>query len=170
MTKASKFFLVTLRVALGWLMLHSAYGLIMTPGWSAAGYLSRAKFLKGFFGALLDPSILPVVSFMNKWGFFLLGISLIFGIGVRLSSVLGAILMILYYLPILEFPYWSSGTFLALIPFPSPRVAVVDDHLIYGIILAFFAALPAGRIWGLDTWCGNLPLCKRYPLLKRLWG
>jgi uncharacterized membrane protein YphA (DoxX/SURF4 family) len=38
--------------------------------------------------------MLPITNFINAWGLTILGISLILGIGVRLFSILGAILMI----------------------------------------------------------------------------
>ena len=60
------------------------------------------------------------------------------GIFVRFSSLLGAALMLLYYFPVLEFPYVAHSW-------------LVDEHIIYALILLFFAAGRAGRVWGLDS-------------------
>ena len=75
---------------------------------------------------------------------------------VRLSSVLGAALMMLYYFPVLDFPKIA------------PHSYIVDDHIIYALALLILAAFRAGRIWGLENWCANLPLCRQYPKLRKI--
>ena len=114
---------------------------MLDPNWSAAGYLRGAKTFVGFYQWLLTPAILPTLNFINEWGLTLLGVSLIFGVAVRLSSILGAILMLMYYFPILQFPY------------PNPYAYIVDEHIIYVAALLFLAAIRAGRVWGLENWC-----------------
>jgi thiosulfate dehydrogenase [quinone] large subunit len=138
-TYFSKFMLMLTRVSLGWLMFYAGITKVTNPNWSAAFYLKGAKTFSGFYEGLLGSSLLPVVNFINAWGLTLLGISLIVGLGVRLSSILGAVLMILYYFPILSFPYAGEHSY------------IVDDHIIYALILIFFAAVRAGRVWGLDS-------------------
>ncbi|MEK7138266.1 MAG: hypothetical protein AAB787_02030, partial [Patescibacteria group bacterium] len=95
---------------------------------------------------------------INEWGLTLLGITLILGIFVRLSSVLGAILMFMYYFPILQFPYPNTHSF------------IVDEHIIYATALLFLAAIKSGRVWGLEKWCSNLPICSKFPKLRTLLG
>lgn len=158
MTKFQKIAILLLRLAMGWLFLYAGVTKIINPEWSAAGYLKTAKTFPGFFQALLDPAILPFINFINEWGLTLLGISLILGVFVRLSSWLGAALMLLYYFPILDFPY------------PNPHSYIVDEHIIYALMLVFFAAIRAGRVWGLENWCANLPLCRRFPRLRQWLG
>ena len=139
MTFLQKFTLILLRLSLGWMMFWAGITKILDPSWSAAGYLTTAKTFPGFFAWLTQPDILPVVNLVNEWGLTLLGISLILGLGVRLSSILGSILMLLYYLPIVQFPY------------PNPHSYIVDEHVIYIVILLYFAAIRAGRTWGLEN-------------------
>ena len=140
------------------MFLYAGITKILNPEWSAAGYLKGAKTLAGFYQWLLDPNILPVVNFVNEWGLALLGVSLMLGVFVRLSSILGAVLMLLYYLPILDFPY------------PNPHSLLVDEHIIYILVLLFFASIRAGRVWGLERWCSNLPLCSKFPWLRNILG
>lgn len=139
MTTSQKLSLFLLRVSTGWMMLYAGVTKIINPNWSAEGYLAGAKMFPSFFHWLLQPNILPTVNFVNEWGLTLLGVSLILGIGVRLSSILGALLMLLYYLPILDFPY------------PNAHSYIVDDHVIYIFVLLFFAAIRAGHTWGLGN-------------------
>lgn len=143
---------------MGWMMLYAGITKVLDPNFSAAGYLQGAKTFSGFYTWLLSQNILPTVNFLNEWGLTLLGISLILGIGVRLSSLLGALLMLLYYFPIIQFPY------------PNPHSYIVDEHIIYVFVLLFFAAVRAGRVWGLENWCANLPLCSRFPRLREWLG
>ncbi|QQR54541.1 DoxX family membrane protein [Candidatus Peregrinibacteria bacterium] len=157
MTKSSKFFLFLLRISLGWMYLYAGLTKLLDPTWTSHGYLEGAKGLSGFYNWLATPSVLPVVDFMNEWGLTLLGVSLILGIFVRLSGVLGALLMLLYYLA-LGFPY------------PNEHALIVDEHIIYIFALLYLAAIQAGRTWGLDEWCSRLPICKRFPKVRIILG
>lgn len=158
MRNFQKISLFLLRISMGWLMFYAGITKVINPKWSAAGYLKGAKTFVNFYHWLAGPGILPIVNFVNEWGLTLLGVSLIFGIGVRLSSILGAILMLLYYFPILDFPY------------PNPHSFLVDEHIIYALVLLLFASLRAGRIWGLENWCSNLPICSKFPRLRAWLG
>ncbi len=157
MSKFQKVSLVLLRVAVGWLMFYAGITKVLNSEWSAEGYLKGAKTFTGLYNWFASPEILPVINFINEWGLTLLGISLILGLFVRLSSVLGALLMLLYYFPVLTFPYVGHGF-------------LVDEHIIYVLMLVFFAAIGAGRYYGLDLWCSKLPICLRVPILRKLLG
>ena len=158
MSQSQKLSVFLLRISIGWFMFYAGITKILDPNWSAAGYLKGAKLFVGFYQWMLSPGILPVINFVNEWGLTLLGVSLILGVFVRLSSILGAILMLLYYFPILDFPY------------PNPHSYIVDEHVIYALVLILFAAIRAGRVWGLENWCSNLPICSRFPRLRDWLG
>lgn len=149
--------LAALRIALGWLMLYAGLVKVFNPSWSAAGYLQNAKTFAVFYQWLTQPNILPVINFINEWGLTLLGISLILGVFTRLSSLFGALLMLLYYFPVLAFPYIEHSF-------------IVDEHIIYALVLLLFAASRAGRYYGLENWCANLPICGKYPKLREWLG
>lgn len=157
MTQAQKISLTILRFTLGWMFFYSGITKVLKPTWSAAGYLAEAKTFPEFYQWLASPANIGWVNFINEWGLTLLGLSLILGIGVRLSSVLGAVLMILYWFPVLQFPYTEHGF-------------LVDEHIINASILLYFAAVRAGRVWGLENWCSKLPICSKFPRLRSLLG
>ena len=138
MTSPQKFFLFVSRITVGWMFFYAGITKVLDPQWSAEGYLKGAKAFTWFFQIILDPNILLIINFINKWGLTLLGISLILGLFVRFSSLLGVLLMALYYIA-LGFPY------------PNPHSYIVDEHIIYISILLFFAAVKAGRVFGLDS-------------------
>lgn len=158
MTYYQKLFLVLLRLSMGWLFFYAGITKVLNPNWSAAGYLNNAKTFSGFYHWLASPELLPFTNFFNEWGLTLIGAALILGVFVRLSSVLGAAMMVLYYFPILTFPKVGTNAYL------------VDDHIIYAITLLFLGAVGAGRYFGLENWCRSLPICSRYPKLRRLLG
>lgn len=158
MSKSQKLSLVLLRLATGWLMFYAGVTKITNPAWSADGYLKGAKTFPALFDWFLQPSILPFTNFVNEWGLTLLGVSLILGIGVRLSSILGFFLMLLYYFPILDFPY------------PNVHSYIVDEHIIYALVLLVLATFRAGRVGGLENWCAKLPICARFPKFRALLG
>lgn len=138
MTKFQKFSLFILRVTTGWMFFYAGITKVLNPQWSAEGYIKGAKSFTWFFQVILNPDVLPIINFMNKWGLLLLGVSLILGLFVRISSLLGILLMALYYIA-LGFPY------------PNPHSYIVDEHIIYIGILLFFATIKAGRYGGLDS-------------------
>ena len=94
-----------LRIALGGLFLYAGISKILDPSWTAKSFLNAAQTFHGFYTWLASPALLPVIDFVNEWALALLGLSLLLGIFVRLSSTLGAVLMLLYYFPGLSFPY-----------------------------------------------------------------
>ncbi len=157
MDKYAKLFLFLTRISLGWMFFYSGLTKILDSTWTSEGYITNAKVFSGFYTWLASPSLLPVVDFMNEWGLTLLGISLILGLFVRLSSVLGALLMLLYYIP--------QG-----FPYPNDYALIVDDHIIFIFLLLYFAAIRAGRTWGLEDFCARLSLCKKFPKLRNFLG
>lgn len=151
--KFSGISLLVLRLATGWLMFYAGIIKILNPAWTAKGYLMSAKTFPALYQWFALSQNIGWVNFLNEWGLTILGICLLLGIFVRLASVFGAALMLLYYFPVLQFPYIGQHSFL------------VDEHIIYALVLLFFAAVGAGRQWSLSNWCAKLPICRRYPKL-----
>lgn len=158
MSHSQKVSLFLLRISLGWMFFYAGITKVLNPSWSAAGYIEGAKNFTGFYNWLLNPDVLPVVNFLNEWGLTLLGVSLVLGACVRLSSALGMLLMFLFYLPILDFPYPNSHAF------------IVDEHIIYIAALFVLASFRAGRTWGLEEWFLGLPIFSRFPKLRSWLG
>ena len=124
---------------MGWMMLYSGIIKILNPAWTSAGYLKGALTFNWFYSLLANPGILQVVDLLNKWGLALIGLSLILGIFVRISSVLGAILMILYYFPVLNFPYVGTHGY------------IVNEHIVYAMVFILFFISDAGKFFGFDS-------------------
>ena len=102
--------LLILRIIVGWHFLYEGIVKLFIPDWSAEAYLSGSYgFLSGFFHWLAsDPTLLNIVDFMNVWGMILIGAGLFLGIFIRISSVGGIVLLLLYYF---AYPPFGSSVF-----------------------------------------------------------
>lgn len=121
------------RVLLGWLYFYAGMTKVVDPSWTSAGYLKAAKVFSTVYQLMLSPEVLPVVDFMNKWGLTLLGVSLILGVGMRISVRLGVLLMALYYVPVMKPPF-------------------IDQHVIYSLTLVCLLVFGADKVWGVRGW------------------
>lgn len=136
-TNNKKIALFLLRIVLGWLFLYSGITKIMDPAWDASKFLLASKTFPGMFSWFASAGNIGWVNAINSWGQALIGLSLITGTFIRISSVAGIVLMLLYYFPGLDFPLVKNGF-------------LVDEHIIYVFIFAVFISEKAGTIWGLD--------------------
>ena len=142
MNAKKKIPLMLLRLALGWMMLYAGLSKILAPQWTSKGYMAGAKILPEFFNWLALPNIMPITDFLNQWGLTLIGLSLLLGFFVRISSVFGLALMTLYYLPLID-------------PALCPKMEhsyVVDEHIIYALVFLVLAVFNAGKAWGIDSY------------------
>ena len=138
MTKFARVSLTLLRVGLGWMFFYAGLSKVLDPSWTAAGYLSNAQSLPQLFDWFLAVQNIGWVDFLNQWGLLLIGAALILGLFVRFASFCGALMMVLYWLVVLDFPTVGHGI-------------IIDDHIIYVFAFLVLMALNAGRYWGLDA-------------------
>lgn len=150
----SKIAIALLRISIGWLFFYAGITKVLNPSWSAESYLGGAKTFPELYNFLLSPSVLPIVNFLNAWGLTLIGAALVLGVFVRMAGVLGATMMILYYLPILDFPY------------PNTHSYIVDEHIVYAATMLTLAALDAGKSLGLGKWSSRSFL-SRIPIIGK---
>ncbi|GAI81586.1 unnamed protein product, partial [marine sediment metagenome] len=96
-----------LRLAVGWHFLYEGIWKLLNDGWTSQVYLLNSTgFLSGFYHRLAESQALTgVVDFLNVYGLILMGLALFIGVFVRLVSVFGILLLLLYY-----FAYPPFGT------------------------------------------------------------
>lgn len=143
MNRFQKISIFMLRMALGGLFFYAGVIKIADQNWSAAGYLNGAKTFSGFYHWLAAAPNIGWVNFANEWGLTVVGISLIFGIFARWASLGGISLMLLYYFPVLQFP------------FVPPHAFLIDEHIIYLLVFILLFFFRAGKFWGLDGLLGK---------------
>ena len=140
MNRGLKISVLLLRLALGVLYFYAGLVKVLDPKWSAAGYLKSAQTWHGFYAWLAAPANIGWVNFINEWALTLLGLALLLGLGVRLAAPLGALLMLLFYVPILHFPYVGTNFYL------------VDEHVVFILCLSILYFTRAGEYFGLDKY------------------
>lgn len=139
-----------LRLSLGWFMFIDGMQIVLTPGWSASGFLLSAKTFPAFYAWFATPMNSWWVDPLNSWGIVLVGVALLLGVAVRPASWAGAALMLLYY-----FPHYTLPTV--------PHGFLVEEHIIYAAVFVLVALLPAAQSFGLakylrPTFLGRVPI------------
>lgn len=158
--------LAVLRLATGflflWAFLDKTFGLgFSTPAaraWVAGGTPSQGFLLgdgvvgplKGFFTAVASPAsdILFQLAMLG------VGAAVMLGIGLRVSAVVGSVLMVAMYLA--EWPFGANA---------ASTNPLVDYHIIYALVLVALAVLSAGDTWGAGARWKQLPVVERLPWL-----
>lgn len=94
-----KIIITLFRVAIGWHFLYEGLAKLWMGNWSAAGYLANATGpFAGFYHWLAaSEGLMKIVDPVNMAALILIGLGLFLGLAIRLSSVSGVILLVLYY-------------------------------------------------------------------------
>jgi thiosulfate dehydrogenase (quinone) large subunit len=140
------FWLVALRVLIGWHFLYEGMVKLANPNWSSAAYLLDSQgWFKGVFYWMADnPALLNIIDFLNIYGLVAIGTCLILGLITPVAITGGVILLALYYLshpPFTGLKYGlpTEGSYL-----------LVNKTLIEMVALIILAYFPTGRYIGLD--------------------
>jgi thiosulfate dehydrogenase (quinone) large subunit len=144
---SQKFWLVALRIAIGWHFLYEGLAKLANANWSSVGYLLDSEgFLKDFFVNTLagNPQLLQVIDFLNIWGLILIGLGLMLGSFERIACISGIVLLAFYYLshpPFVGLKYAvpSEGSYL-----------VINKIMLELIALTVVYVFPTNREFGLD--------------------
>ncbi len=140
------FWLVTLRIIIGWHFLFEGMVKLYKPNWSSIGYLMDSEgIFKSFFYWLASmPELLKVIDFLNIWGLILIGLGLILGMFTKLSLWSGVALLAMYYLshpPLIGIEYGlpSEGSYM-----------IVNKTLIEMFAMIVLSYFPTGIYIGID--------------------
>jgi len=142
---------------LAWVFLYAASRQVFNPGFSVAGLVSRTTTSNPIFGWIADPAVAPIFSFLVAYGHLLVGLSLLLGLFFRLGGLVGAFLMMVYWLAHMDFPYIEG-----------PQNLLIDYHVIYATVLVFLVLNRAGHSYGLDAMAGKFGFVANRPWLQSL--
>jgi uncharacterized membrane protein YphA (DoxX/SURF4 family) len=126
--------LVVLRITIGWHFLYEGLSKVLNPGWSAKDYLVSATwwFSDVFHWIAETPAILSTIDFINVWGQVFIGLALMLGVFTQTACIAGIILLALYYIA------------------HPPAYSIVNTNLVEMIALSMLAAIPTGKVIGID--------------------
>jgi len=125
-----KLIITLFRVAIGWHFLYEGISKLLVGNWSAAGYLANATGpFAGFYHWMAASEVLmKIVDSMNMAGLVLIGLGLFLGVFIRISSVSGVVLLMLYYF---AYPPFGGNLFGAA----EGNLYIVNKNLIESLAL-----------------------------------
>ncbi len=145
-SNSQAFFIVTLRVMIGWHFLYEGIVKIANPNWSSLAYLldSKGMFASMFHSMANNPGLLNVMDFLNIWGLVLVGLGLILGAFTQVATIGGMVMLLFYYLshppmPLLTYDMPMEGNYL-----------IINKTLVELFTLCVLFVFPSGKIMGLD--------------------
>lgn len=159
MSTSEKTFVFVLRLLMAWTFLYAASHQVFDPGWSVVGFLKSTKTFHDLFAVFTTPSLAPVVTLLVEYGHLLIGLSLLVGLMVRVSTVFGMLLMLIYWMAHMDFPYIENH-----------NNFIVDYHIVYAVILIYLFVKNAGRVWGLDQVVAKSSVVADNAALRPMFG
>lgn len=160
--KNNHIFIGLLRLVMGWMMLWAFFDKVFGLGFATApekswiaGVSPTAGFLKfGAYGPFGEFFHWLAGSAIIDWAFMvgllLIGISLLFGIGVRIAGYAGAILVFLMWLALL----------------PPKNNPFLDEHIVYLLLFLFLGNSESGRFLGLGYFWSKTKLVNKFKILE----
>ncbi|TRX72083.1 DoxX family membrane protein [Carboxylicivirga sp. M1479] len=138
--------MVALRILLGWYLLYEGLAKLFSPHWSSFGYLKSSQgFLSDFFIGIADNSALvDVINLLNIWGLIAIGLAHVLGLLGRFSSLMGVLLISLYYLAHPPLIHVNE------VLLSNENTLWVDKNLIFISVLFVLYLFPTSRVIGLD--------------------
>lgn len=160
MTKWKPFWGIA-RILVGFLFLWTfldklfGFGLSTAPAKSwLAGVSPTSGFLAGtsgtFSGVFHAITHSPLVTWLFMLGLLFIGLTFIFGIGMRLGAIAGVTMLLFMWLAL----------------FPPSSNPFLDYHWFYAFALVATTLMNAGRYIGFGSWWENLGFVKKCPILR----
>jgi thiosulfate dehydrogenase [quinone] large subunit len=152
-------FLLVFRLLMAWTFLYAASHQVFDPHFSIGGFQTGTKTFHALFHVFTNPAIAPTVGFLVAYGHLLIGLSLLTGLMVRVSSLFGAGILLMYWLAHMDWPYIENA-----------NNFVVDYHIVYIGVLVYCAVYQAGHVLGLDGVVSRMRAVTASPGLKAIFA
>jgi len=139
-----KICITVIRVAIGWHFLFEGISKLFVENWSSQSYLANSfGFLSGFYHWLAGgETLVKVVDLLNVYGLILIGVALFIGIFLRIASMAGVALLVLYYF---AYPPFGTSLFGSL----EGHFYIVNRNFIEAVLLFWFV-ISKQRGYGID--------------------
>lgn len=151
-----------LRLSVGWIFLWSFIDKIFGLGFSTAtnnSWMVGVSPTKGFLTYGTSGPLTPLfqslagnifVDWLFMLGLLCVGCSLLLGIGIKVASISGSLLMFFIYLA-------------SLFPEHNP---IIDEHIIYIFVLMWFYFVKADEWYSFGEWWQQMPFVQKHSFLK----
>jgi thiosulfate dehydrogenase [quinone] large subunit len=147
------------RIAMAWTFLYAASHQVFDPSFTVVGFLSHTKTFHDQFAIFTTPAIAPITTILVEYGHLLIGLSLLFGLMIRVSASFGVLLMLTYWMAHMDWPFIENK-----------NNFIFDYHLVYAGVLILLIVKQAGHVWGLDAVAEKLPFFSQHPRLRAAVG
>lgn len=153
----------TLRLGMGWIFLWAfidklfglGFATAADKAWLAGGSPTYGFLTFGTKGPFADMYAAMAGNVVVDWLFMLglayVGATLLLGLNVRMGAYTGVLILALMF---------TAGF---ILPEHNP---LLDEHIIYAVIMIGLATNAAGRTMGLGRLWAEIPLVRRYPILE----
>lgn len=145
-SKTQLFWLVVLRVVIGWYFLYEGLAKVLTPGWTSYGYIMDSQGLfAGLFKSLgQNQALMPFVDAINVYGLVIIGLLLILGLFERIGYIGAISLLSLYYLS-----HPASLNITYLLP-PEGSYLWINKNIVMLCAVIVLMVFPTAKRIGLD--------------------
>lgn len=153
--KLTGYWLVFLRLLLGWWFLHEGLNKYATAGQFRSGWFLEktgtivSPVLNAFAGGATEMA----VNFVVPVGELLIGIGLILGALTRTAAFFGAFMTFFFYF---GSEHWRRG--------------LVNGDLLGLVLFVTIIVFGAGRVWGVDSYLETTDIVQSRPWLRYLLG
>ena len=157
-----KYLLGLLRVSLGFILLWAFFDKLFGLGFATSPSKSWLAGNSPTSGFLLNAVQGPFAEFFKSlagsgwvdWifmlGLLLIGLSLLFGIFMKLAGYSGTVMFLLMWLALL----------------PPENNPILDEHIIYSLVLILLSSFKAGKYLGWGNQWAKTKLVRRYSFLE----
>jgi thiosulfate dehydrogenase [quinone] large subunit len=148
MKQKTRYLLAALRISMGWIFLWSFADKLFGLGFSTApenawlaggsptyGFLTHATAgpLAGLYQSMAGAFLVDALFMFGLAG---LGVALTLGIGLKIAGIGGSLMMLMM---------WSAHL-------PPAQNPLIDQHIVYALVIILLAQTEAGMTWGLGSW------------------
>jgi thiosulfate dehydrogenase [quinone] large subunit len=119
------------------------------------GFLGNVKTFHDVYAPFTNPAVAPTLTFLVEYGHLLIGLSLVFGLLVRVSAPFAIMLMLLYWTAHMNFPFIEDV-----------NNYLIDYHIVYAGVLVYLIIKRAGHVLGLDGLFAELSAVRQAPVLR----
>ena len=152
-------FALVFRLLMAWTFIYAASHQVWNATFSVAKFLGSTKTFHDLYAPLTAPALDPYLTFAVSNAHLAIGVSLLLGLLVRVSSLAGLLLLLMYWTAHMEWPYIENH-----------NNFIVDYHIVYATVCLYLFFANAGHVFGLDRWASDLPIVRHNDWLKKLVG
>jgi len=158
-SKPQLFWLMLLRLFIGWHFMYEGLVKILNPHWTSLPYLldSKGPAASFFISLTQHPWLMTFINLANEWSLLLIGLGITLGAFYRLSSVGGMILLLMYTF---SHPSFIGAEY--MMPFEGSYLWI-DKNMVEFAALGLLCVFRTSHIYGIDRM-----LVRKYPVLEKL--